>query len=47
MIGLAQGALDHTIKYTQAAATVRKSLTEFQAVRHQIARAATSCRRRG
>jgi len=41
MIGLAQGALDHTIKYTQQRRQFGKSLTEFQAVRHQIARAAT------
>jgi len=41
MIGLAQGALDHTIKYTQERRQFGKSLAEFQAVRHQIARAAT------
>jgi short-chain 2-methylacyl-CoA dehydrogenase len=41
MIGLAQGALDHTIKYTQQRRQFGKSLAEFQAVRHQIARAAT------
>jgi alkylation response protein AidB-like acyl-CoA dehydrogenase len=41
MIGLAHGALDHTIKYTQQRRQFGKSLAEFQAVRHQIARAAT------
>jgi alkylation response protein AidB-like acyl-CoA dehydrogenase len=41
MIGLAQGALDHTVKYTQERRQFGKSLAEFQAVRHQIARAAT------
>jgi alkylation response protein AidB-like acyl-CoA dehydrogenase len=41
MIGLAQGALDHTITYTQERRQFGKSLAEFQAVRHQIARAAT------
>ena len=41
MIGLAQGALDHTIKYTQERRQFGKSIAEFQAVRHQIARAAT------
>ena len=41
MIGLAQGALDHTITYTQERRQFGKSIAEFQAVRHQIARAAT------
>ncbi len=41
MIGLAQGALDHAIKYAQQRRQFGKSLAEFQAVRHQIARAAT------
>ena len=41
MIGLAQGALDHTIKYTQERRQFGKSIAEFQAVQHQIARAAT------
>jgi alkylation response protein AidB-like acyl-CoA dehydrogenase len=41
MIGLAQGALDHTIHYTRERRQFGKALTEFQAVQHQIARAAT------
>jgi len=41
MIGLAQGALDHTIKYTKDRKQFGKSIAEFQAVKHQIARAAT------
>ena len=41
MIGLAQGALDHTIKYTRDRTQFGKAIAEFQAVRHQIARAAT------
>ena len=41
MIGLAQGALDHTIKYTSERKQFGKPIAEFQAVQHQIARAAT------
>jgi alkylation response protein AidB-like acyl-CoA dehydrogenase len=40
MIGLAQGALDHAIKYTKDRKQFGKAIAEFQAVRHQIARAA-------
>jgi alkylation response protein AidB-like acyl-CoA dehydrogenase len=41
MIGLAQGALDHTIKYVKDRKQFGKPIGEFQAVQHQIARAAT------
>ncbi len=41
MIGLAQGAIDHTIAYTKERKQFGKALVEFQAVKHQIARAAT------
>ena len=41
MIGLAQGALDHTIVYTKERKQFGKAIAEFQAVQHQIARAAT------
>src|SRR2546425_1378125 len=41
MIGLAQGALDHTIKYIRERKQFGKAIAEFQAVQHQIARAAT------
>ena len=41
MIGLAQGALDHTINYTRERRQFGKAIAEFQAVQHQIARAAT------
>ena len=41
MIGLAQGALDHAIKYTKERKQFGKSIVEFQAVQHQLARAAT------
>src|ERR1700716_3115208 len=41
MIGLAQGALDHTISYTRDRKQFGKAIGEFQAVQHQIARAAT------
>ena len=41
MIGLAQGALDHTIKYTSERKQFGKPIAEFQAVQHQLARAAT------
>jgi alkylation response protein AidB-like acyl-CoA dehydrogenase len=41
MVGLAQGALDHTIKYTSERKQFGKPIAEFQAVQHQLARAAT------
>jgi alkylation response protein AidB-like acyl-CoA dehydrogenase len=41
MIGLSQGALDHTIKYTSERTQFGKPIAEFQAVQHQLARAAT------
>ena len=41
MIGLAQGALDHAIKYTSERKQFGKAISEFQAVKHQLARAAT------
>jgi alkylation response protein AidB-like acyl-CoA dehydrogenase len=41
MIGLAQGALDHTIRYVKERKQFGKAIADFQAVQHQIARAAT------
>ena len=41
MIGLAQGALEHTIDYIKQRKQFGKAIAEFQAVQHQIARAAT------
>jgi alkylation response protein AidB-like acyl-CoA dehydrogenase len=41
MLGLTQGALDHAIKYTRDRKQFGKPIAEFQAVQHQIARAAT------
>jgi alkylation response protein AidB-like acyl-CoA dehydrogenase len=41
MIGLAQGALDHTIRYTKERRQFGRAVADFQAVQHQIARAAT------
>ena len=41
MIGLAQAALDHAIAYTRERKQFGKAIAEFQAVQHQIARAAT------
>ena len=41
MIGLAQGALDHTIAYVKERKQFGQHISEFQAVQHQIARAAT------
>jgi alkylation response protein AidB-like acyl-CoA dehydrogenase len=41
MIGIAQGALDHAIKYTKERKQFGRAVAEFQAVQHQIARAAT------
>lgn len=40
MIGLAAGALDHTIRYVKERKQFGKAIAEFQAVQHQIARAA-------
>src|SRR5687767_8293581 len=40
MVGLARGALDATIKYTRERKQFGKPIAEFQAVQHQIARAA-------
>ncbi|HEX6324908.1 MAG TPA: acyl-CoA dehydrogenase [Vicinamibacterales bacterium] len=40
MIGLAKGALEHTIKYTKERRQFGKAIADFQAVQHQIARAA-------
>ena len=41
MIGLTQGALDHTIAYTRERKQFGRAIADFQAVQHQIARAAT------
>jgi alkylation response protein AidB-like acyl-CoA dehydrogenase len=41
MIGLAQGALDHTIRYTKERRQFGSAIADFQTVQHQIARAAT------
>jgi alkylation response protein AidB-like acyl-CoA dehydrogenase len=41
MIGLAQGALDHTIAYTRERRQFGKAIADFQGVQFQIARAAT------
>jgi alkylation response protein AidB-like acyl-CoA dehydrogenase len=41
MVGLAQGALDHAIAYIKERKQFGKPIAEFQAVQHQIARAAT------
>ena len=41
MIGLAQGALDHAVAYVKQRKQFGKTIAEFQAVQHQIARAAT------
>src|SRR4051795_3072552 len=41
MIGLAKGALQHAIAYTKERKQFGKAIAEFQAVRHQLARAAT------
>jgi alkylation response protein AidB-like acyl-CoA dehydrogenase len=41
MIGLAQGALDHAKGYIKERKQFGKAIAEFQAVQHQVARAAT------
>jgi alkylation response protein AidB-like acyl-CoA dehydrogenase len=41
MIGLAQGALDHAIKYTKERKQFGKPIADFQGVQFQLARAAT------
>jgi alkylation response protein AidB-like acyl-CoA dehydrogenase len=41
MLGLAQGALDHALHYTQERKQFGKSIAEFQGVQFQLARAAT------
>jgi alkylation response protein AidB-like acyl-CoA dehydrogenase len=41
MVGLAQGALDHAVKYTKERKQFGQAIAEFQAVQHQLARAAT------
>jgi alkylation response protein AidB-like acyl-CoA dehydrogenase len=40
MIGLAKGALEHTVNYTKERKQFGKPIAEFQAVQHQVARAA-------
>ncbi len=41
MVGLAQGALDHAVRYTKQRKQFGKAIADFQAVQHQLARAAT------
>ncbi|MDR1989116.1 MAG: acyl-CoA dehydrogenase [Acidobacteriaceae bacterium] len=41
MVGLAHGALDAAIAYTKARKQFGKTIADFQAVQHQLARAAT------
>jgi short/branched chain acyl-CoA dehydrogenase len=41
MIGLSQGALDHAITYVRGRRQFGRAIADFQAVQHQIARAAT------
>jgi len=41
MVGLAQGALDHAVRYTREREQFGKPIAEFQGVQFQIARAAT------
>jgi alkylation response protein AidB-like acyl-CoA dehydrogenase len=41
MVGLTQGAVDHTIKYTRERKQFGKPIAEYQTVQHQLARAAT------
>jgi alkylation response protein AidB-like acyl-CoA dehydrogenase len=40
MVGIAQGALDHAVRYTRDRKQFGKAVAEFQAVQHQLARAA-------
>jgi alkylation response protein AidB-like acyl-CoA dehydrogenase len=40
MLGLAAGALDHAVRYTRERKQFGQAIAEFQAVRHQLARAA-------
>lgn len=40
MVGLAQGALDHAVRHTRERKQFGKAIAEFQAVQHQLARAA-------
>ena len=40
MIGLAKGALEHSVNYTKERKQFGKAIAEFQAVQHQLARAA-------
>jgi alkylation response protein AidB-like acyl-CoA dehydrogenase len=40
MIGLAKGALDHAVSYTRERKQFGRPIAEFQAVQHQLARAA-------
>ncbi len=41
MLGLAQGALEHTIKYTRERQQFGKAIADYQGVQFQLARAAT------
>jgi alkylation response protein AidB-like acyl-CoA dehydrogenase len=41
MVGLAQGALDHAVRYTKERKQFGKAISEFQGVQFEIARAAT------
>ena len=41
MIGLAQGALDHTVRYVKERQQFGKAIADFQGVQFQVARAAT------
>src|SRR6202011_3566368 len=41
MIGLARGALDHAVAYIKERKQFGKAIADFQAVQHQVARAAT------